>query len=78
MGLIVRFRAGGMQEMCWHLFTWGEAVTVVGPAELYTTISAASAVLATHHGRADQSGKAAGLSQDGHLDAHPSSVELKG
>lgn len=25
--LIVRFRAGGTQEMCWHLFTWGEAVS---------------------------------------------------
>ena len=33
-GLIVRFRAGGIQEMCWHLFSWGEAVTVVAPAEL--------------------------------------------
>ena len=29
--LIVRFRAGGVQEMCWHLFTWGTAVTIVAP-----------------------------------------------
>ena len=32
--LIVRFRAGGMQEMCWHLFTWGIAVTIVQPDAL--------------------------------------------
>jgi predicted DNA-binding transcriptional regulator YafY len=29
--LIVQFRARGAQEMCWHLFTWGTAVTVVAP-----------------------------------------------
>lgn len=33
-GLIVRFRAGGMREMCWHLFTWAEAVFVVEPVDL--------------------------------------------
>jgi len=32
--LIVRFHAGGQQEMCWHLFTWGTAVKVISPAEL--------------------------------------------
>jgi len=32
--LTVCFRAGGMQEMCWHLFTWGNAVTVVAPTGL--------------------------------------------
>ena len=32
--LIVRFRAGGVQEMCWHLFTWGIAVTIVQPDAL--------------------------------------------
>jgi predicted DNA-binding transcriptional regulator YafY len=32
--LIVRFRAGGVQEMCWHLFTWGDAVTIVVPEGL--------------------------------------------
>lgn len=30
----MRFRAGGMQEMCWHLFTWGTAVTIVAPTSL--------------------------------------------
>ena len=26
--LTVRFEAGGIDEMCWHLFTWGESVTI--------------------------------------------------
>ncbi len=38
-GLVVRFRAGGVTEMCWHLFTWGTAVTVVGPDSLRAAIS---------------------------------------
>ena len=32
--LIVRFRAGGLMEMCWHLYTWGANVEVLQPAEL--------------------------------------------
>lgn len=32
--LIVRFHAGGLLEMCWHLFTWGGAIRVVEPPEL--------------------------------------------
>ena len=27
----VRFEAGGIDEMCWHLFTWGESVTIESP-----------------------------------------------
>jgi predicted DNA-binding transcriptional regulator YafY len=30
----VRFRAGGLREMAWHLFTWGEAVRIVEPESL--------------------------------------------
>ena len=37
--LVVRFRAGGMREMCWHLFTWGDAVEVVGPKKLRDLLS---------------------------------------
>ena len=33
-GLEVRFRAGGLLEMCWHLFTWGDGVSVIAPLEL--------------------------------------------
>jgi predicted DNA-binding transcriptional regulator YafY len=32
--LIVRFRAGGALEMCWHLFTWGNQVEVLAPRHL--------------------------------------------
>jgi predicted DNA-binding transcriptional regulator YafY len=35
--LTVRFRAGGLREMCWHLFRWGDQVEVVGPIELQET-----------------------------------------
>ena len=32
--LVVRFRAGGLREMCWHLFRWGDGVEIVSPPEL--------------------------------------------
>ena len=32
--LLLRFRAGGALEMCWHLFTWEEQVEVVAPKRL--------------------------------------------
>jgi predicted DNA-binding transcriptional regulator YafY len=32
--IIVRFRAGGLREIAWHLFTWGDAVTIVAPEDL--------------------------------------------
>ena len=32
--LQVAFKAGGLLEMCWHLFTWGDAVEVVKPTKL--------------------------------------------
>ncbi len=33
-GVTVRFRASGMRELAWHLFSWGEQVTIVGPQRL--------------------------------------------
>jgi predicted DNA-binding transcriptional regulator YafY len=36
----VRFHAGGLREMAWHLFTWGDAVRVVAPEELKDTMRA--------------------------------------
>ena len=36
--LIVRFRAGGIREMCWHLFRWGDQVTIISPAVLRDTM----------------------------------------
>lgn len=47
--LTVRFRAGGLGEMSWHLFTWGTAVTVVKPAELRERLRQKCADLALHH-----------------------------
>jgi predicted DNA-binding transcriptional regulator YafY len=32
--LIVRFRAGGLLEMAWHLLSWGDQVEVIEPAAL--------------------------------------------
>ncbi|MHC2519012.1 helix-turn-helix transcriptional regulator [Bradyrhizobium diazoefficiens] len=34
--LVVRFRAGGALEMCWHLFTWGDQVRIIEPKQLRT------------------------------------------
>ena len=48
--LTVRFEAGGIDEMCWHLFTWGESVTVEKPARLRRRLAAMCAALAAHHG----------------------------
>ena len=33
-GLVVRFRAGGLLEMAWHLMSWGRHVEVLEPASL--------------------------------------------
>lgn len=33
-GVIVRFRASGMRELAWHLFTWGQQVSIVAPQRL--------------------------------------------
>jgi predicted DNA-binding transcriptional regulator YafY len=32
--VLVTFRASGMRELCWHLFTWGDAVEVLSPPGL--------------------------------------------
>ena len=49
-GLIVRFRAGGMREMCWHLFTWGDAVAVLAPDLLRYQLVELAGGIAEHHG----------------------------
>ena len=33
----VTFFAGGVREICWHLFTWGRYVNIVSPTELRET-----------------------------------------
>ncbi|TDE33787.1 helix-turn-helix transcriptional regulator [Antarcticimicrobium sediminis] len=32
--LTVKFRAGGLREMCWHLLRWGDQVKIISPAAL--------------------------------------------
>jgi len=32
----LHFRAGGLREMAWHLFTWGDTVMIIAPDELKT------------------------------------------
>lgn len=36
--VVVRFRASGMRELAWHLFTWGDQVEVLAPAILKRTL----------------------------------------
>jgi predicted DNA-binding transcriptional regulator YafY len=36
--VIVRFRASGMLELAWHLFTWGDKVRVLSPDVLRATL----------------------------------------
>ena len=47
--LTVCFTAGGVDEMCWHLFTWGESVTVEQPARLRRRLAELCASTAAHH-----------------------------
>ena len=47
--LTVRFEAGGALEICWHLFTWGDSVTVEQPAELRNRLAGMCSALAEHH-----------------------------
>ena len=47
--LTVCFTAGGIDEMCWHLFTWGGSVTVEQPARLRRRLVEMCGSLAAHH-----------------------------
>lgn len=38
-GVTVRFRASGMRELAWHLFTWGDQVEIVVPERLKTVMA---------------------------------------
>lgn len=37
--VIVRFRASGMLELAWHLFTWGDKIEILAPQVLKTTLA---------------------------------------
>ncbi len=53
----VRFTAGGVDEMCWHLFTWGDSVTVEKPERLRKRLATMCRSLAAHHGSAEVAGR---------------------
>jgi predicted DNA-binding transcriptional regulator YafY len=38
--VVVRFRASGMRELAWHLFTWGDKVAIVAPLTLKDMMAA--------------------------------------
>ena len=48
--ITVRFRAGGIDEMCWHLVTWGESVTIEEPPRLRRRLAEMCESLTSHHG----------------------------
>ena len=47
--LTARFTAGGTREMCWHLFTWGDKVTVEEPESLRRELAEMCLKLVHHH-----------------------------
>lgn len=47
--LTMSFRAGGLREMCWHLFRWGHHVRVLQPAELRELLLDHAIELTAHH-----------------------------
>jgi predicted DNA-binding transcriptional regulator YafY len=36
--VLVRFRAGGMRELAWHLFTWRDQIQILAPERLKETM----------------------------------------
>lgn len=51
-GALVRFRASGMLELAWHLFTWGNKIEIVSPVSLRERMATELRVsLAQHEGQ---------------------------
>ncbi|MFN3512946.1 MAG: helix-turn-helix transcriptional regulator [Phenylobacterium sp.] len=51
-GVLVRFTAGGMRELAWHLFTWGDKVEILAPERLKTVMRQELAAAVRAHGGA--------------------------
>ena len=51
--LLVRFTAGGMQEMCNHLFGWGSDVTILSPPALREALATRLHKALAHHAASD-------------------------
>ncbi len=47
--VVVRFRASGMRELAWHLFTWGDKVRIVEPQALKDMMAAELEVACRAH-----------------------------
>jgi predicted DNA-binding transcriptional regulator YafY len=47
---VVRFRASGMLELAWHLFSWGNKIEIVRPASLREQMIAQLQGALAHHG----------------------------
>ena len=47
--LKVLFRAGGVDEICWHLVTWGRSLTILEPPSLRQRLVEICASLVAHH-----------------------------
>lgn len=50
--VIVRFRASGMLELAWHLFTWGDKIEILAPQSLRMTLLAQIELAARAHASA--------------------------
>jgi predicted DNA-binding transcriptional regulator YafY len=48
-GAIVRFRASGMLELAWHLFSWGDKIEIAGPEPLREQMIAELRGALRHH-----------------------------
>ena len=48
--VIVSFRAGGMREIAWHLFTWGDKLEIVAPERLKAMMRQELALAVKAHG----------------------------
>lgn len=46
---IVRFRASGMLELAWHLFSWQNKIQIIAPASLRSELQFELAKATTHH-----------------------------
>jgi predicted DNA-binding transcriptional regulator YafY len=54
--VMVRFRAGGMRELAWHLFTWGETVRILAPERLKAEMAGQLARAVAWHGAVREAG----------------------
>lgn len=50
-GAVVRFRASGMLELAWHLFSWGDKIEIAQPASLREQMLAELRGALAHHGK---------------------------